>query len=55
MREQELVRELRKEITDMRWSREKDVLTEYQRNPNRIGNLRERIGRSIEIYGRYAE
>ena len=55
VREQELVRELRKEISEKRWSREKDVLTEYQRNPNRIGNLRERIGRSLEIYGRYAE
>lgn len=55
VREQELINELRKEIREKRWSREKDVMTEYQRNPNRIGNLRERIERSLEIYSRYAE
>lgn len=54
-REQELVEEIRKEIENKRKVREDGVPTEYQRNPNRIGNLRNRIAKSLEIYKRYAE
>ena len=54
VREEELVEELRREIRLKRYMREKDAPTEYQRNPNRIGNLRDRMERSIYIYSRYA-
>lgn len=53
--EQGLIEEMRREIHRKRWQRENGILTEYQRNPNRLGNLRERIVRSIEIYGNYAK
>ena len=49
-----LIEKMRREIYHKRWQREGGLLTEYQRNPNRLGNLRERIVRSIEIYGGYA-
>lgn len=55
VREQELVEEIRKEIGLKRRVKEDGVPTEYQRNPNRIGNLRNRIAKSLEIYKRYAE
>lgn len=54
-REQELIEEIKKEIHAKRWQRERGILTEYQRNPNRIGNLRDRIERSLLIYSHYAE
>lgn len=55
VREDELIEAIRKEVHAKRRQRENGILTEYQRNPNRIGNLRERIERSIDIYSRYAE
>ena len=35
--------------------KEKEKATEYQKNRNRIGNLRERIKRSLDIYSGYAQ
>lgn len=55
VREQGLVEEMRGEIYKKRRQRENGILTEYQRNPNRLGNLRERMARSMEIYNRHAE
>lgn len=52
-REQELVAAVNKEIEAKRALR--SMPTEYQRNPNRLGNLRNRIERSIALYSRYAE
>ena len=54
-REEDLIEEVRKEVWAKRRTRENGLLTEYQRNPNRLGNLRERIVRSLEIYRHYAE
>lgn len=53
--EAKLTEDLINEIKDKRQQKDKDVPTEYQRNPNRIGNLRDRISRSIEIYSHYAQ
>lgn len=55
VREQELVDEVKREIYSKRHVKDNGVPTEYQRNPNRIGNLRERITRSLEIFNSYAE
>lgn len=53
-REDELTAELVSEITVKRQQKEGEPVSEYQRNPNRIGNLRDRIERSLTIYARYA-
>lgn len=53
--EEELIEELINEIKAKRKQEDNEKPTEYQRNPNRIGNLRDRIGRSIDIYSRYAQ
>lgn len=52
-REEELVVAIEKEIYTKRRIRENGLQTEYQRNPNRLGNLRERLAKSMEIYGHY--
>lgn len=54
-REGELLEEVKSEIYNKRHVKENGVPTEYQRNPNRIGNLRDRITRSLEIFDNYAE
>lgn len=51
-KENELIEELKKEILAKR-SLPKD--DDYAKNPNRLGNLRDRMKLSIDIYGRYAE
>lgn len=51
-KEKELIAELKKEILTKR-SLPKD--DDYAKNPNRLGNLRDRMKLSIDIYGRYAE
>lgn len=53
VREYELIEKVKSEIRAKR--RVRDVPTEYQRNPNRIGNLRDRISRSLKLYESYAE
>lgn len=54
VREQDLVEEIKKEIHRKRFVKVTGIPTEYQRNPNRIGNLRDRITRSIDIFKGYA-
>lgn len=51
-KENDLIAELKKEILVKR-SLPKD--DDYVKNPNRLGNLRDRMKLSIDIYGRYAE
>ena len=53
--EDELTTQLLGEINTKRQLREGEKATEYQKNPNRIGNLRERIKRSLAIYSGYAQ
>lgn len=55
VKEDELTTLLVEEINTKRPQREGESTTEYQKNPNRIGNLRERIKRSLEIYSGYAQ
>lgn len=55
VREDELTTLLVEEINTKRPQREGEGATEYQKNPNRIGNLRERIKRSVDIYSGYAQ
>ena len=55
VKEQELIEKVKNEIHNKRHVKEYGVPTEYQRNPNRIGNLRDRITRSLEIFDDYAE
>lgn len=55
VKEDELTTLLVEEINTKRPQREGERATEYQKNPNRIGNLRERIKRSLEIYSDYAQ
>lgn len=55
IKEVELVAEVKREIYNKRHIKENGVPTEYQRNPNRIGNLRDRLIRSLEIFDNYAE
>lgn len=51
-KEDKLIAELKKEILAKR-SLPKD--DDYAKNPNRLGNLRDRMRLSIDIYGTYAE
>lgn len=53
--EDELTTQLLGEINTKRQLSEGEKATEYQKNPNRIGNLRERIKRSLAIYSGYAQ
>lgn len=46
-----LLEELKSVISDKR----KDKLSSYSRSPNRLGNLRERLNDSIQIYTKYLE
>lgn len=55
VKEDELTTLLVEEINTKRPQREGESATEYQKNPNRIGNLRDRIKRSLEIYSDYAQ
>lgn len=55
VKEDELTTLLVEEINTKRPLKEQEKATEYQKNPNRIGNLRERIKRSLEIYSGYAQ
>ena len=55
VKEDELTTILVEEIDTKRQQKEKEKATEYQKNPNRIGNLRERIKRSLDIYSGYAQ
>lgn len=55
VKEDELTTLLVEEINTKRPQREGEGATEYQKNPNRIGNLRERIKRSVDIYSGYAQ
>lgn len=55
VKEDELTAELIGEIKVKRHQKEGEPATEYQRNPNRIGNLRNRMERSLVIYARYAQ
>lgn len=50
-KEELLAAELKKAISEKRNLPKSD---DYAKNPNRLGNLRERLKHSIEIYGRYA-
>lgn len=52
IKDNELINELRMEI---RAKRDLSPADEYSKNPNRLGNLRERMRISLEIYGKYAE
>ena len=55
VKEDELTAKLINEISEKRQQKEGEQAIEYQRNPNRIGNLRDRIGRSLSIYASYAQ
>ena len=55
VKEDELTAKLINEISEKRQQKEGEQASEYQRNPNRIGNLRDRIGRSLSIYASYAQ
>lgn len=50
--EDKLLSEVHQEIKEKRYGSDE---TDYARNPNRLGNLRERISRSIELYRGHAE
>ena len=50
-----LTAELVGEISAKRKQKDGEPASEYQKNPNRIGNLRARIERSLAIYANYAE
>lgn len=52
VKDKELIDELRKEI---KVKRDLPPADDYSKNPNRLGNLRDRMKLSIDIYGRYAE
>lgn len=52
VKENELIDELRKEI---KVKRDLPPADDYSKNPNRLGNLRERMRKSLEIYEKYAE
>lgn len=52
VRDNELIDELKKEI---RVKRALPPADDYSKNPNRLGNLRERMRKSLEIYEKYAE
>lgn len=52
VRDNELIDELKKEI---RVKRALPPADDYSKNPNRLGNLRERMKKSLEIYEKYAE
>lgn len=51
-RDKELIDELKKEI---KVKRDLPPADDYSKNPNRLGNLRDRMKKSLEIYGKYAE
>lgn len=53
--EDKLTAELVGEISAKRQQKDGEQATEYQRNPNRIGNLRDRIERSLAIYASHAQ
>ena len=55
MNEDVLTAELVGEISAKRKQKDGEPASEYQKNPNRIGNLRARIERSLAIYANYAE
>ena len=50
-----LTAELVGEISAKRRQKDGEPASEYQKNPNRIGNLRDRIGRSLAIYASHAK
>ena len=52
VKDKELIDELRKEI---KVKRDLPPADDYSKNPNRLGNLRERMKKSLEIYEKYAE
>jgi hypothetical protein len=52
VKDKELIDELRKEI---KVKRDLPPADDYSKNPNRLGNLRDRMKLSIDIYARYAE
>lgn len=54
-KEDELTEKLVREISEKRQQKEGEPATEYQRNPNRIGNLRDRIESSLTIYASHAQ
>lgn len=51
-KDSDLIEELKKEIKN---KRELPPADDYSKNPNRLGNLRDRMKQSIEIYDKYAE
>ena len=51
--EEPLISEIRNEISQKRQATTEN--DEYQRNPNRLGNLRKRLERSISIYGQHVQ
>ena len=55
VKEDKLIEDLISEISAKRQQKEGEQAPEYQKNPNRIGNLRDRIGRSLAIYANYAQ
>lgn len=55
VQEDKLIEALVGEISTKRQQKEGESASEYQKNPNRIGNLRDRIGRSLAIYASYAQ
>lgn len=56
-KEQELATEINKRIKEKRWGIKdgKEVPSNYARNANRLGNVRDRVEDSIEIYKNYVQ
>lgn len=56
-KEQELATDINKRITEKRWDIKdgKEEASNYARNANRLGNVRERVADSIEIYKNYVQ
>jgi len=54
-KEEDLIAAISKEVSEKKNPKDGKVGDDYSKNPNRVGNLRDRILRSIGIYEQYAE
>ena len=54
-KEKELIAAIIKEVSEKKNPKDGKEGDDYSKNPNRVGNLRDRILRSIDIYEQHAE
>jgi hypothetical protein len=54
-KEEELIAAIIKEVSEKKNPKDGKEGDDYSKNPNRVGNLRDRILRSIDIYEQHAE